>query len=221
MLKAQFMSEPDTCPQCGCKYSNFGVLKANVQISDATNKLINEYSEPAFPYRCTKCGDALLGQCLELLRDERSRLTSYLESKLSVVPIVSSHNPLHWDYHTIGLVTAHSTLGTGIFSDIASSFADLFGAQSKAYNTKIKASEDLCQSLLRIKTLEAGGDAVLAADIDYAEVAGGKGLIMVCMTGTAIKLNNPSDVSADLEANSEMLRQTTERLRYLRDLYSE
>ncbi len=214
------MDEHDTCPQCGSKFSNFGVLKANLRIPESTNRLINEFAEPPFPYRCTKCGDAVLEQCLGLLKEEQSRLTAYLQSSLSVVPIVSSHSPLGWDYHTIGLVTAHSTLGTGIFTEVASSFADLFGTQSKTYNAKIKAAEDVCQAALRLKTIELGGDAVLAADIDYAELAGGKGLITVCMTGTAIKLRNAAEISAELETQSESLRLAAARLNFLRELHA-
>jgi uncharacterized protein YbjQ (UPF0145 family) len=44
---------------------------------------------------------------------------------------------------------------------------------------------------LRKETLELGGNAVLATDIDYAEVGGDKGMLIVCMTGTAVLLKNP------------------------------
>lgn len=209
------MSEPTICPQCGSKFSNFGVLKANVQLPDATNRLINEYSEPRFPYRCTNCGDAVLWQCLKLRNEEQAELTAYLQARLHVVPLVSSHSPQGWEYQTIGLVTAQSTLGTSIFADISSTFADIFGTQAKAYNGKIKASEDLCQSILRIKSLELGGDAILAVDIDYAEVGSGRGLVMVCMTGTAIKLRNPHVVNSELQTESKNLRTAAQRLSYL------
>ena len=39
--------------------------------------------------------------------------------------------------------------------------------------------------------LDLGGNAVVAADIDYAEVGGASAMLMVCMTGTAVKLSNP------------------------------
>jgi hypothetical protein len=39
-----------------------------------------------------------------------------------------------------------------------------------------------------------GGNAVIAADVDYAEVGGGKGMLMVCMAGTAVKVLNPQEV---------------------------
>ena len=43
---------------------------------------------------------------------------------------------------------------------------------------------------MRMKTLELGGNAIIAADIDYSEVGGLKGMLMVCASGTAVKLNN-------------------------------
>jgi hypothetical protein len=35
-----------------------------------------------------------------------------------------------------------------------------------------------------------GGNAIIAVDIDYSEMGGEKGMIMVCMSGTVVKLNN-------------------------------
>jgi hypothetical protein len=39
-----------------------------------------------------------------------------------------------------------------------------------------------------------GGNAVIATDIDYAEVGGVRAMLMVCMAGTAVRLNNLQEV---------------------------
>ena len=44
---------------------------------------------------------------------------------------------------------------------------------------------------MRLAAIELGGNAVIAADVDYAEVGGNSAMLMVCMTGTAIHLKNP------------------------------
>ncbi|RZI56844.1 MAG: heavy metal-binding domain-containing protein [Zymomonas sp.] len=55
----------------------------------------------------------------------------------------------------------------------------------------MRAGEDLCRASLRVQTVDSGGNAVIAADVDYAEVGGQRAMLMVCMTGTAIRLHNP------------------------------
>ena len=77
---------------------------------------------------------------------------------------------------------------SGVVSEFTSSFTDLFGVQSGRFNKKLKAGEDICFAQLRKQALDLGGNAVIATDIDYSEVGGGKGMLMVCMGGTAIKL---------------------------------
>jgi hypothetical protein len=77
---------------------------------------------------------------------------------------------------------------------VFSGFTDLIGAQSGTYNKKLADGEKLCQSQIKIKTLELGGNAIVGVDIDYSEVGGGKGMLMVCMAGTAINLVNINEV---------------------------
>lgn len=93
-----------------------------------------------------------------------------------------------WSYEPIGIVTAQTVTGTGIFSDVASAFTDLFGTQSGTYNTKLREGENFCKASLQSQAIELGGNAVLAVDVDYAEVGGQRAMLMVCMTGTAIKV---------------------------------
>lgn len=58
----------------------------------------------------------------------------------------------------------------------------------------------MCFAQLRKQTLDIGGNAVIATDIDYSELGASKGMIMVCMAGTAIKLKNPN-VLGEQKAN--------------------
>ena len=48
------------------------------------------------------------------------------------------------------------------------------------------------------------GNAITGVDIDYIEVGKGKGILMVCMTGTAVRINNNNNLgSIDLERINE------------------
>ncbi|WP_051189674.1 heavy metal-binding domain-containing protein [Daejeonella oryzae] len=119
--------------------------------------------------------------------------------------MVTLKSPKDWDYTVLRIVTAQSVTGTGVVSEFASSFTDLFGMQSKKYNTKIKAGEDLCKAQLRLDAVSIGANAIIATDIDDAEVGGDESMLMVCMAGTAIRLANPGILAEDIgEKFSEM-----------------
>jgi len=67
---------------------------------------------------------------------------------------------------------------------------------------------------LRKKTLDLGGNAVIAVDIDYSEIGSLKGMLMVCMAGTAIKIRNAQILGEErmhcIEAMSEMNKRINE-----------
>jgi uncharacterized protein YbjQ (UPF0145 family) len=145
----------------------------------------------------------------------RLLINEELEKALAVIPIVSLQAPVGWNYGVRGLVTAQSVTGTGWFSDFTSAFTDAFGAQSKVYNQKIKEGENICKRSLRLQALALGGNAILATDVDYAEVGGDKAMLMVCMTGTAVSLENKNILGVDATKNYDKLPTIYEHFKVL------
>jgi len=121
---------------------------------------------------------------------------------------------LKWNYKVLGMVTGQTTTGTGVLTEFTSSFTDFFGVQSGRHNKKLKDGEDMCKVQLRTQTLNMGGNAVVAADIDYSEVGAG-GMLMVCMTGTAINLENIDIIGKDKKEIIKKLNKANERLNWL------
>ena len=113
------------------------------------------------------------------------------------------------------MVTGQSTTGTGVIAELTSSFSDLFGVQSGRFNKKLKGGEDICFAQLRKQTLDLDGNAVIATDIDYSEVGGDKGMFMVCMGGTAIKLKNTNILGQERANKIIELIQLNERIKIL------
>lgn len=113
------------------------------------------------------------------------------------------------------MVTGQSTTGTGVISEFTSSFTDFFGAQSGRYNQKLKAGENMCFNQLRLQTLDLSGNAVIATDIDYSEIGGGKGMLMVCMAGTAIQLTNVDILEIETAEIIEKLSYANRRIKEL------
>jgi len=184
------MAEINThCSNCNAPYKN-GLLGVNAPLAEKETKLINEFQSFKAKDYCSKCGNDLLRQSKSAAQNEIEKLTNQIAHKLEAIPVVTTHSPFKWDYDIIGMVTGQSTTGTGVISEFTSTFSDLLGLQADRYNKKLKDGEDLCFAQLRIQALTAGGNAIIATDIDYSEVGGIKGMLMVCMSGTAIKLNN-------------------------------
>ncbi len=87
----------------------------------------------------------------------------------------------------LGLVTGYCVLGTGPASSVASSWTDLFGKQSAAYLDKIDMAEEYALVMLRAKTLKMGGSAVYNVCVNLTEATAGHGMLMVSVSGSAVK----------------------------------
>lgn len=208
------MNEIKNCPNCGTELKSG--LMSEVRLFEPDKiKLINIYNEKKAEGYCTKCGKKLYQASHERLTQERSNLNTQMQSLIKSIPVISTHTPLNWDYEVLDMVTGQSTTGTGVISEFTSSFSDLFGVQSGQHNKKLKNGENMCFAQLRLQTVELGGNAVIATDIDYSEVGSVKGMLMVCMAGTAIKLKNPQVLGEDRAAKIEKLVSINNRFRFL------
>ncbi|MFA9392544.1 MAG: heavy metal-binding domain-containing protein [Prolixibacteraceae bacterium] len=189
-------TELTECPNCSTKFKG-GLLSSVSLLNDNKTRIINEYHENKSVGYCNKCGSELYSKYKSQVQSERDNVSLNMQKLIDVVPVISTHSPLNWDYDILSMVTGQSTTGTGVISEFTSSFTDLFGAQSGRFNKKLKGGEDLCFAQLRKQALDLGGNAVIATDIDYSEVGGDKGILMVCMGGTAINLKNSSLLGID------------------------
>ena len=202
------------CPNCGneLKKAFFG---GNLPFKAEAVTFIHTFTDNKAAGYCEKCGRPLLEQGRQAAKARNKDLSAQLNELIHYVPVLSLQAPSNWHFTPLGMVTGQSVTGTGVFSEFASSWTDFFGAQSKTYNSKIAAGETICQTQLRLKCIELGGNAILATDIDYAEVGVTKGMLMVCMTGTAILLDNTEVIG---EETLDALNQLTETARNRRDM---
>jgi uncharacterized protein YbjQ (UPF0145 family)/DNA-directed RNA polymerase subunit RPC12/RpoP len=203
------------CPNCGAKIKE-GLFSSVNMLNKIEIQFIKEFiPEAKSDYYCNKCGNKLLAEAKESVEIEKSKIRSRLQIILPSIPVISTHSPVNWDYEVIVMVTGQSTTGTGVFSEFSSSFTDLFGAQSGSYNRKLKAGEDLCFSQLRIQAIDSGANAVIATDIDYSEVGGEKGMLMVCMAGTAVRLKNTNIIGSERAKLLDEITELNKRIKYL------
>lgn len=204
-----------SCPNCSASTKE-GAVFSNSILESFKITIIKEYQEnPAEAY-CGKCGKELYKEFKDKYYSEMETLASFLKANINEILVVSTHSPFQWEYLTLGMVTGQSTTGTGVISEFASSITDFFGSSAGMHNSKIREGENKCLDQLRLKTLDLGGNAVIACDIDYSELGGDKGMIMVCMTGTSIQLKNTNSLLPEKEGIISELLIKNNRLKYLR-----
>lgn len=164
------------------------MISSNFALPREQLAVINIWAAEPLSAACNKCGDETFKEAQSALSDELAGIQRNLNNLKSLVPILSLQHPMGWTYDPIGIVTAQTVTGTGMFSDVTSAFTDLFGTQSGIYNAKLREGENVCKASLQAQAIESGGNAVLAVDVDYAEVGGQRAMLMVCMTGTAVRI---------------------------------
>ena len=141
-------TELSNCPNCGTAFKS-GMLSSVKLLSENKIAIINEYHEKPSSGYCSKCGNELYNTYKSKVAHEKQKAIEKIQGLISVVPVISTQSPLNWDYKILDMVTGQSTTGTGVLSEFTSSFTDLFGAQSGAFNKKLKDGENICFSQLR------------------------------------------------------------------------
>ena len=88
----------------------------------------------------------------------------------------------------LGVVTGEVIVGANLFRDIFASITDLVGGRSGKYEEVLARARKEAISEMESAARELGGNAVIGVDIDY-EVLGQNGsMLMVSVSGTAVRL---------------------------------
>ena len=190
-------------------------MSSNYLYSKMQTAIINEYHDSKYEGYCSKCGKGLYEKYSNQVVAEIKNQTDQIQKLIVNIPVISVHTPLNWDYEVVGMVTGQSSTGTGVITEFTTSFTDFFGAQSGRHNEKLKAGEDMCFVQLRKQAMDLGANAVIATDIDYSEIGSGKGMLMVCMAGTAVKLKSIDVIGNGKSELLDKLQETADRLKWL------
>lgn len=182
------MKEKEYCPNCNSEIKNG--FRANLLLHDKEAKFINYFLNKDAPAYCSHCGSGKLQEAQAIKMERLQSSLDFINVNLKIIPLVTIQHPPGWEYSAIGTVTAQMVMGTGIFTEFTSSWTDFFGKPASGYKQKIKEGEDACFQDLRVKCVKGGGDAVVGIDIDYSDLGSSKNLIMICVSGTIIKINN-------------------------------
>lgn len=88
-----------------------------------------------------------------------------------------------------GVVTGEAILGANIFKDIFAGIRDIVGGRSAAYENELKKAREIAFEEMNMKAQELGANAVIGIDIDYETVGSNGGMLMVSVSGTAVRVD--------------------------------
>lgn len=88
----------------------------------------------------------------------------------------------------LGVVNGEVIIGINVLKDFTAGLRDIFGGRSSTYeNELVKGREDAIREMQE-RARRMGADAVVGVDIDFEVLGQGGSMMMIVVTGTAVKL---------------------------------
>eukprot|EP01036_Dinobryon_divergens_P039493 gene39493-52065_t len=88
----------------------------------------------------------------------------------------------------LGVVNGEAIIGANIFRDLFSSVRDVVGGRAGGYERALSGARDAAVEDLIELAREMGANAVIGIDFDYEVLGETTGMMMVAVSGTAVKL---------------------------------
>ncbi len=109
---------------------------------------------------------------------------------VALAHLVTTHSvPGRETREALGIVSAECVLGINVFRDILGGLRDIVGGRSGTHQKALREARETCLDELAEQASSLGADAVVGIDLDYSEISGGgKGMVLLVATGTAVRL---------------------------------
>ena len=89
----------------------------------------------------------------------------------------------------LAVVTGEAIMGANLFKDLFAGIRDIVGGRSAAYESELRKAREVAFEEIEAAAVKLGANAVVGLDIDY-EVLGEKGgMLMVSVSGTAVRID--------------------------------
>lgn len=86
-----------------------------------------------------------------------------------------------------GVVTGEAVMGTNMFRDLFAGIRDIVGGRSGSYEKELRRARDVAFEEIQEAAAQLGANAVVGIDIDYEVLGEKNGMLMVSISGTAVK----------------------------------
>ncbi len=88
----------------------------------------------------------------------------------------------------LGLVNGEAIIGGNIFRDMFSSVRDVVGGRAGGYERALAGARDAALEEMVSAARELGANGVVGIDFDYEVLGENNGMMMVTVSGTAVKM---------------------------------
>jgi uncharacterized protein YbjQ (UPF0145 family) len=88
-----------------------------------------------------------------------------------------------------GIVTGEAILGANIFKDFFANIRDIVGGRSEAYENELRKAKEIALQEMKEAAIRLGANAILSIDLDYETIGQTNGMLMVSVSGTAVRLD--------------------------------
>ena len=88
----------------------------------------------------------------------------------------------------LGVVNGEAIIGANIFRDIFSSIRDVVGGRAGGYERALSGARDAALKDMIESARELGADGIVGIDFDYEVLGEANGMMMVAVSGTAVKM---------------------------------
>lgn len=86
----------------------------------------------------------------------------------------------------LGVVTGEAIIGANIFKDLFASIRNIVGGRAGSYERALADARETAMEEMAEQAQKLGADAVVGIDIDYEVLGADNGMLMVCVSGTAV-----------------------------------
>jgi uncharacterized protein YbjQ (UPF0145 family) len=90
--------------------------------------------------------------------------------------------------HYLGVVNGEAIIGANIFRDLFASVRDVVGGRAGGYERALSGARDAALSDMKTAAKELGADGIVGIDFDYEVLGETNGMMMVAVSGTAVKM---------------------------------
>ena len=88
----------------------------------------------------------------------------------------------------LGVVNGEAIIGANIFRDMFSSVRDVVGGRAGGYERALAGARDSALEDMKAAAKELGADGIVGIDFDYEVLGEANGMMMVSVSGTAVKM---------------------------------
>jgi len=88
----------------------------------------------------------------------------------------------------LGVVNGEAIIGANIFRDLFSSVRDVVGGRAGGYERALSGARDAALEDMMAAARTLGADGIVGIDFDYEVLGENNGMMMVSVSGTAVKM---------------------------------